>query len=397
MTEAVPSWLRPLIVLVAALLLTVQIVRDAAVRKFATQEPVLAAKFWAHHPAVEISLGLARIGAAARQHQPVSAQTFEMIRDAAVKSPLSSEPFTVKGVEASTKGDLASAQTAFVAAQRRDPRSASAAYFLAESYLRAGNGLKGLEQLALLARLTPDGGRPLLPFIAGYAQDPSNWPELRALFRSQDSLEESVLGVLAQDPRNSDAILAIADANHRKPDSPWLTTLLGSLVASGDYARAHSLWSSIGRGGGGRQLLYDPDFSSPGPPPPFNWSLTTANVGIAERQAGKRLHVVFYANQDGVLASQLLLLEPGSYRLHMQLAGQPVHPEEMLWSVRCANATEPLATASIGDAAARGLTFQVTANCVAKMLELSGRSGDIAQQSDVTITGLGLDRVGSNR
>jgi len=46
--------------------------------------------------------------------------------------------------------------------------------------------------------------------------------------------------------------------------------------------------------------------------------------------------------------------------------------------------------------ASRGWTFQVPEDCPAQWLELSGRSGDIAQQSDVTITGLTLTRTGAN-
>jgi len=49
---------------------------------------------------------------------------------------------------------------------------------------------------------------------------------------------------------------------------------------------------------------------------------------------------------------------------------------------------------TVDAAASRGLEFQVPAGCQAQWLELSGRSGDIAQQSDVTITDLKLSRTG---
>jgi len=387
---------RRLIVVVVALLLAVQVVRSAAVTALATVHPETAAKFWARHPSVEISLGLARIGRAARERKTIDQNVFAMIDDAAVKSPLSPEPFLVRGVQAQTAGDAEAARLAFLAAHSRDPRSLPAAYFLADYYFRAGEALPGLQQTVLLARLSPGGSTAVAPFVAAYAQNRANWGQMRALFRSQPAIEDQVLSVLAQNPSNADAVLAVADASHRSPDSPWLSVLLRSLVTAGDYPRAHAIWSSVGQGQASGALLYDASFSSPEPPPPFNWTLASSTVGLAERQPGKRLHVIFYGNDDGALASELVLLPAGTYRLQMQIVGSPVHPESLRWSVRCDKSQEPLATVAADQAASRGWTFQVPEDCPAQWLELSGRSGDIAQQSDVTITGLTLTRTGAN-
>jgi hypothetical protein len=385
---------RGLIVAVAALLLAVQVVRNAAAAALSPLHPATAAKFWAGHPTAEIASGLAEIGRAARERRDIPDGVFAMIDDAAAKSPLAPEPFLVRGVQARTAGDTDAARRAFTAAQWRDPRSMPAAYFLADYYFRAGDALHGLIQTALLARLSPRGTDVVAPFVAAYAQDRANWPQLRALFRSQEGLEDGVLIALAHDARNADAILALADADHRKPDSGWLKLLLSSLVASGDYARAHAIWSSVGHARKGGGLLYDAGFSEPEAPPPFNWSFSSGDVGLAERQPDGRLHVIFYGNQDGVLASQLLLLPAGAYRLQMQVVGAPVHPEALRWSMRCDKEKEPFATVGIADAATRGWTFKVPPGCSAQWIELSGRSGDVAQQSDVTIGGLALNRAG---
>src|SRR6185437_12616001 len=157
---------RRLIVVVVALLLAVQVVRSAAVTALATVHPETAAKFWARHPSVEISLGLARIGRAARERKTIDQNVFAMIDDAAVKSPLSPEPFLVRGVQAQTAGDAEAARLAFLAAQSRDPRSLPAAYFLADYYFRAGDALPGLQQTVLLARLSPGGPTAVAPFVA---------------------------------------------------------------------------------------------------------------------------------------------------------------------------------------------------------------------------------------
>jgi hypothetical protein len=135
----------------------------------------------------------------------------------------------------------------------------------------------------------------------------------------------------------------VADADHRRPDSVWLRVLLTNLVASGDYGHARAIWSSVGAGHRSAGLIYDAGFSEPQAPPPFNWSFASASVGLAERQPGGKLHVIFYGNEDGPLASQLLLLSPGTYRLQMQIVGAAVHPETLHWSVRCDKSSEAFA------------------------------------------------------
>ena len=384
---------RRLIVVVVALLIAAQVVRNAAVAMLAPLHPATAASIWAGHPSVETSLGLAQIGRASRERTKISPATFAMIDDAAAKAPLSAEPFLVRGVQAQLAGNTDEASRAFAAAQWRDPRSMPAAYFLAEYYIGSGRLLQGLEQTALLARLTPNGVDVVSSFIAAYAQSPANWSQMRELFRSHADLEDGVLMALAHNSGNASAILAIADAAHRRPDSPWLPVLLQSLIGSRDYARAHAVWSSVGRGNAGGYLIYDSNFSSPQPPPPFNWTFASSTVGLAERQPGKRLHAIFYGSDDGVLASQLLLLRPGTYRMEMQLLGTSSHPEALSWSVRCDKTDAPFAAMPIEEAASRGWNFAVPANCPAQWLELSARSGDVTQQSDVTIGPLTLVRT----
>jgi hypothetical protein len=386
---------RRLLVAVAGLVLAVQVIRNAVVARLATVEPAVAARFWSGHPQAEISAGMDEIAQAVSQRKSVEPRTLAMIDDAAAKSPLSPEPLLVRGVQAQIAGNADTARHAFLEAQWRDPRSVPAAYFLAEYSLRAGHLLEGLRQTALLARLVPVGGT-IAPFLAVYAQNRSTWPQIRALFRGERDLAAGVLAALAHDPQNTDAILALADGDNRRPDSAWLAILLPKLIEAGDYAKARAIWSSVGRPRPSRDLLYDSDFSAPEAPPPFNWMLASSTIGLAERQPGKRLHVLFYGNQDGVLASELLLLPAGTYRLQMRIAGAPQHAELLRWSVRCDKSTEPLASFGVGEAAGRGFIFQVPNNCSAQWIELSGHSADIAQQSDVTIGGLSLTRADAN-
>lgn len=387
---------RRLAALVCALLVGVQVIRGASAAALAELRPDAAARLWAGHPDVEISRGLTDIARAARSHTAIAPEVFKSIDDAAVKAPLSEGPYLVRGVQAQTAGDLDSARFAFEAAQWRQPRSPAAAYFLADYYFRTRRIAPGLAQVALLARLSPNGNQVVAPFVASYARDSANWPQIRAALRSQPNLQDEVLAALARNAANTDAVLALADGTNKRSDAPWLKLLLQTLVNAGDYGRARAVWASVGGAREDGSLLYDPGFSNPTAPPPFNWSLGTSNVGLAERQPGGGLHLIFYGNNDGALAAQLLTLPAGSYRLQMRFAASPVHAETLRWSVRCDKATAPVSSVPIQQAAGAGWSFTVPQNCPAQWLELGGSSGDVAQQAEATITGLTLTRGGGN-
>ncbi|HTE85029.1 MAG TPA: hypothetical protein VK821_09865, partial [Dehalococcoidia bacterium] len=167
----------------------------------------------------------------------------------------------------------------------------------------------------------------------------------------------------------------------------WLRILVGNLVSEGQYEKARAIWISIS-GVNSEQLLYDARFSDTQAPAPFNWTLTSSTVGLVERQRGGRLHVLFYGQDDGVLATQLLLLPPGTYRMTMQVSGS--QKQLLGWSLTCDKSPAPFATIGLDTLAGRPWVFTVAAGCAAQRLDLSGTSADMPQQADVTISGLNL-------
>jgi hypothetical protein len=381
---------RRLLVVVLALLLAVQVVRNSAVAALAERSPDAASRLWPGHPAVEISLGMTEIGRAAHQRRPVGAKVFALIEDAAVKAPLAPEPFLVRGVQAQLEGQSALAAQAFEAAEWRDPRSLPARYFLADIFYRTGNVRRTIEEIGVLARLAPNGVQSIAPYIAAYAKDRSSWPYVRQLFRSDRGLEDVSLTALAADAANADAILALADEKARSARSDWAPTLVKSLINAGQYAKARAVWAATSQVRlQPDKTLYDAAFVDSKSPPPFNWSLESSTVGLAERQPGGRLHVIYYGQEDGVLAQELLVLPPGTYRLTMAVSGDLARSQAMSWSIRCDRSQKPFASISL-DSAPRGWVFSVPAGCPAQWLELSGASSDVAHQSEITIKSVKL-------
>jgi len=384
---------RGLFVGAVGLLLALQIVRNAAVTALIETKPADAARVWKSHPDAELGVAMIAIATAARLGKPVDDAVFRQVEDAALKAPLAAEPYLVRGVQGQVAGDSRLAQQAFEAAERRDPRSLPARYFLADHYLRTGDLRRGLLEFAALARLTPNGATSVSPYVASYARNRRNWPQLRSLLRSDPELAETTLEALASDGSNATAILALADAAHRTSKSGWLPVLVASLVSQGEFAQARAIWVDVaGVGARPGQLLFDADFANADAPPPFNWTLTSSTVGLAERQAGGRLHVIFYGQEDGVLASQLLVLPVGRYALRMRVSGGE-RISSLRWTLTCAGAQAPFASRPL-DAFAKGpWTFEVPQGCGAQRLDLVGSSSDIAQQVDATVGGVSLARV----
>jgi hypothetical protein len=372
-------------------------VRNAIVAEYAETKPQLATEIWPQHPASELWSGLTQIGLAARARKPVGAPTLDLIRNAAIKSPLAPEPFLVRGVEAQLAGNRALALQAFLAAKLRDGRSIPARYFLAEQYFRGGDPARGLRETAVLARMVPNGVDNLAPFVAAYARDGRSRPQLLALFRSDPNLEQSALSVLAADPANAGLIFELASPARKPPQ--WAARLLETLINAGEYQQARAAWSRVSHVAlAPDQLIYDADFASGAAPPPFNWTLASSTVGLAERQGGGRLHLLYYGQEDGPLASQLLVLAPGRYRVAMRVSGDLAHARSLALTMTCVRSSGSLMILPLNDSerARQGVSFDVPDGCAAQTLRFTGTAADLPQPVELTVSGLQLTRDRAN-
>jgi hypothetical protein len=381
---------RRLLIGLIALAVAVQLVRNAVVQALAETRPAEAARIWPGHPDAELASGLIAIATATRERTAILPIVFSEILDAARKAPLAPEPFLVRGVQAQLAGNGRLAEQAFLAAKLRDGRSLPARYFLADFYFRHGDSTRGLPEIGVLARLAPNGVQNLAPYVAAYAKNRSTWPQLKALFATDPRLEAETLVALAADPRNTEAVLALANPGRINPSSLWLAPLLQNLIKDGQYDRARAIWASVSRIRLDRSpLIFDPGFTRRDASPPFGWALTSSTVGFAERQRGGGLHVIFYGQEDGALASQLLVLAPGHYRLMTNAPGALRNVEALQWRLTCQGAAAPFASVPLS-ASISGWTFTVAPGCGAQKLDLFGSSADIPKQSEATIRSLNI-------
>ena len=165
-----------------------------------------------------------------------------------------------------------------------------------------------------------------MPYLAQYAANPVNWPALRSMFRADLQLARPVLVALASNISTVPAVLALAGPQEGN-NPQWLVPLVDTLIKAGAYAKARAIWvRTAGVRANSSELLHDAEFRDRSAPPPFNWQLASSTVGLAERQPGGRLHVLFYGDEDGTLASQLLSLAPALLALRSGVTRQGSDP-----------------------------------------------------------------------
>lgn len=124
--------------------------------------------------------------------------------------------------------------------------------------------------------------------------------------------------------------------------------------------------------------------------PPFNWYLGSGPGGVAEPARGGGVQVVHYGREDMLLAGQVTLLRPGSYRLSFRAEPAKV-PEGISWSVNCLPAQKKIAQAPLS---AGSMTFAIpAAGCAAQELRLQGALAEVPATSETTVRGISLEKL----
>ena len=377
---------------------TVQVVRTAAVESWAEAAPATAAMIWPQHPDVQRTIAMAEVGAAAAGLKDPPQTTLLRLQRLASAAPLALEPFLVQAAIARKSDDHGAAEQLLAHARDRDPRSAAARFLLADLYFRTGRVNEGLAEMAVFSRFVPGAVQQFGPALAQYATTPGAFPEVKRIIALYPELEAPLLAQLAQDTRNTDLILALATPPDAGAEAAgWKQTLLGQLIEEGAYRRAYAIWARLSQvPPGAARGLFNPRFNQSNAPAPFNWALTETGDGVAEPTTDG-LHVLYFGRRDLVLASQLMLLRPGRYKLEMNIAGRTGDDGQLAWIVTCLPSNRQAMQLPIAGGAGGAATgdFEVGGEgCVAQRIELRGIAQEFAETAELRISELRLARSG---
>jgi hypothetical protein len=383
---------------VAALLLAWLAVRSSVVNGLARANPFVADRIAHGDPRVAIELAMVEFALRNGRVGPASRARAERALD---RAELADEPFLLAAVDAAAHGDAARSETLLTEARRRNPRDRLTRLLLLDRYLRTGRSAQAGTELAVLTQLIPQVEAALVPQLLQLARDPKTRPGLALILKRNPSVRDLLLGTLAGNPADSGLVMELAAASGAgaNPAAPpaWQSTLLNSLVGHGDFARAYALWRGFLRqpAEDGPKGLYDGAFRGAPGAAPFNWSFASGSDGTVDRTPAPALQVQYYGRGAVNLASQLLMLRPGSYKLQLRAEGDAKGEGSILsWTLSCAGSKAPIVRLPLkGIASAPRLLaagFAIPAGCPAQWLRLEGSPGDVASEQDVTLSNLQL-------
>ena len=378
----------------AAILLAVQVARLTLASHFAETDAERAFGLAPDSPDALAAMAMASIGRAAASGEDPDETTMTRLRSLATAAPLRTEPYLVKAALAERAGNLELAEQLFLKARALDPRSTPARYLLANVWLKQDKVAPAIGEVALLSRLMPSASPQLVPALADFARTPGAVERLSAILASNPKLRTPLLTTLAANPDDADVIVALAGPELRSNKTEallWKSRLLKGLVDRGQYERAHALWRRF-VGTDDRQLLFNGEFRKIAAPEPFGWKFSSGSAGLAEPENGT-LRVLYYGRDNVTLASQLLLLGPGTYAFAAPLKGN-ASESALHWRLTCAAGRNQIMEL---DATARppAARFAVPANCPAQLLELVGTGAETPKDSDVHVGPVQIARAGA--
>jgi len=379
-----------MIAIIWVVLAVAYIVRSAFVAAYAETDLKRAERLWPDHPSVVAGRAMIDVAGAAAAGRGLDSNTRELVADVARAEPLAHQPFLIAGAEALRNSKADQAERLLLSARQRDPRAPAPRLLLAEQYISQGRIREGAAEAAILGKLVPETYAPLAKAFANHIQMAGIRNGMRETLRSSPELSEGILDNLATDPMNADLLLLLSHVVPRKAAAakPWQIRLISEVIEEGDYSRARQLWAELA-GARLSETIYDPRFHGSSAPPPFNWTFATQGAVIEARSGG--LHILYFGRDDGVLASQLLVLRPGTYGLRMTVSGQLADPQTLNWKISCLPSRSVILDRPVGQAGTLDWAVNVpSSGCGAQQLELHAKASDAERSSDFLISGLNL-------
>jgi hypothetical protein len=280
------------------------------------------------------------------------------------------------------RGNLLGARRTFAYGQRLSRRDLRAQLWAIEDAVSRNDIPGALRQYDAALRTSRTAPDMLFPVLASAITDAPIRATLARTLRDRPSWGDSFVFFAAArgpDPR------ATAEFYRRLRQAGVAVTpgaqavLLQRLVANGEWSEAWEYYTAT-HPGADRRVSRDPNFSAPGPPSPFDWTLGD-DAGITTSiQSGDKGGIFDFAAPPGiggVLLKQTQMLPPGEYRIVGRSAGveQP-ESSRPYWVLNCLNGRElgrvPLPNSTQANGLFSG-RFRVPAGCSAQILWLVAR------------------------
>jgi hypothetical protein len=316
-------------------------------------------------------------------------------------APLAYEPFTAAAARGFANNASGATRDAALLREaiRRNPRARSARLLLLRHAIAGGRLTEAIGQLAALDRLRNPTALQIVNSLGKAIKTEAQVSEAVSAMRQSPALFRPFLQGFTATAKPAPVVVALTTALPKSilADRDNSRLIINQLVGAGQLSLARDIWANgLGRPQAG--LLHSPDFSDSTSLPPFNWELAENTTGAAERRSGGGLSVSYYGRVPGPLVTQLLALEPGSYRATLSYRTEAGVPGAIGLGVRCgvqgALLREERLAARAGQRAVLRLDFSVPAQgCPGQLLSLHGRPTEERDPQDVLLERITLERT----
>lgn len=256
------------------------------------------------------------------------------------RQPLDARAGRLLGLVLALQGDSDGANRAFNYVERLSRRDLTTELFLIERDVSLGR-IDGALRHYNHALLTTEAARAVLfPVLSKAVDDPRVLDAVLKVLSKNPLWGRPFLQFAAKETTNFNSLLSISkELGLTASDALDLSigqTILGRLVSSGDYSDAFALYSFMRRREPPlNKLLRNGDFESDDSAMPFDWWYRTEPTLSAARElrqgnGGTRAGLALAATNDrgGEVAHQLLVLQPGRYRLTAVADGVSANAED---------------------------------------------------------------------
>lgn len=393
---------RKSIVAALALLVAWLAVRTAIVGQTANIAPAVARSVAPGDPAALIAAANYPNG----DLKPPTAEEAALLDRAVRRNPLYYEPFLANAAFAAAHGEHRRAERLGEAARARDPRVVATHLLLLTEYARSGDLRAAVAEMTPLAAISGVAGPALAAALTTISRTPQGERVVEAALRTNPRWRSAFV----RQPAGSSEGLAfrtLAAAPRGVPQAQNdddRTSFLMRLVQAGDYQRAYLAWVNFLPASQSQTgAIYDGSFAKLPGLQPFNWTLTSNELGTAERRSdsalpgGTALDVNFFGGGETTLATETLFVQPGNYTFSLNgvADGGGKFAGALHWQLTClpSGATTPLVTVSEFS----GRPFQASqpvtippSGCAAQQLSLTGEPGEVSTLLHAQFNGLRL-------
>jgi hypothetical protein len=338
----------------------------------------------------------------------VSPDLARLARDTALAEPLAFEPFFVQARVAEQAGNLPQAIKLMEEARRRRRNFPPTRLQLATYYIRSARLAEMLGEVEVVLQLRPEASGPAMAELTKLLSTGQGRRVLAQTLARQPSWREQFFAAARNRAiRPDDALAFLNEARALEPRSQHRLEqqlFIASLVNAGRLQRARQLWlGTLPEAERSRHaLMGNSGFRGRPVGEPFGWSLKSSDVGRAEIKGADtpqpHLSVEYFGGSNAVLAEQLLALQPGTYRLRYDLAGESGSSSSRLyWGLVCHPDAPKLLRNEMNRVTAsykpQQATFVVPASgCEGQHLSLIAEAGDVPAPVSLRIAGLEIVR-----